>query len=398
MENARSYGAQAAAMATNLENRIIQLRREFHAHPELSHQEEWTRGRIREELSRMGIPCDCVGSSGIAGRLDCGGGPAVALRADIDALPITEETGAPYQSEHDGKMHACGHDAHAAMLLGAAEILADMKDSLHGTVYLCFQGAEEINEGAEEFVEYLEARGGVKLAAGLHIWSPIPEGRIYIPDGPAMAGVFFFTADVRGRGGHASRPDLSDDPIKAACDLVLKLSAIPAIFSDPRETCVVHIGQILAGTRGNIFPDTAQIKGGARFFSRASGEGMMERIRAIANGAESQWNVKVDITATDLLPPVVNDAACAERARKIVSRIPGLSVDETLKPILASDNVSLFLEKYPGIYGLIGGGNHGLGCSYEHHNARFNIDESALAKGAAFLAGVAADALTDILD
>ncbi|MDR1570013.1 MAG: amidohydrolase [Oscillospiraceae bacterium] len=375
-------------------DKIIAWRREFHQHPELSHHEEWTSWRIQVELDRLGIPYDCIdGSKSFVGRIiGEQPGEAIALRADIDALPIQEETGAPYASQFSGKMHACGHDAHAAILLGAASALVELKAHLHGTVYLCFQAAEEVNGGAEEIVEYLELRGGVKRVAGLHIMSNIPEGSILIRDGATMFGLLLFKADVAGRGGHASRPDQSCDPIKAACDLVLKLSSIPAYFCDPHQAAVVHIGQIQAGTRDNIFPDHAFIGGGARFFSQSVGEEILERILSVAKGVGDAWGVKVDVQASSILPPVYNDPSIAKRAREHALRTPGLTLCDPSQSVTGSDNVSLLLAKYPGVYAMLGGGNVERGITWAHHNTKFDIDECALPKGAEWLARVALDA------
>lgn len=241
------------------EDYIIEMRRWFHQHPEVSLQEKETAGKIMKELERMGISYEEVKPNyGIVATIQGSeSGRVIAARADIDALPVTEETGLEFASCNKGVMHACGHDAHAAMLLGVAKVLQEAREDLHGTVKLVFQSAEEIGKGYEEILEHLEADGGVDQMIGLHIWSTLPAGEILLIPGSVFSGGSAFICRVNGQGGHGARPDLVRDPIKAACDLVLKLAAIPTNFYDVLDHSVVSTGMIHAGTQNNIFPSSS---------------------------------------------------------------------------------------------------------------------------------------------
>lgn len=237
-----------AELAAKYEQYVIDMRREFHENPELSHHEERTVRRIREELDKLGIPNITVGHNNVIGTLEGGKpGKKIAIRADIDALPVAEANEVPYKSKVEGVMHACGHDGHAAMLLGTAHVLSEIRDQLCGTVYLCFQVAEEIGAGADEIVAYLRSIGGVDQAIGTHLAGGDPAGVINLPDGPMMAGALGFEITVKGVGGHGSRPDRAVDPVKPACDIVLKIAMIPAQYHNPFDTCVVSPCQITAG-------------------------------------------------------------------------------------------------------------------------------------------------------
>jgi amidohydrolase len=357
-------------------------------HPELSLKEVWTSAKIKEELAGMGIPSEIIpGTHSLVGVVEgVAPGKTVALRADIDALPMQEENDVSYKSRVDGAMHACGHDAHIAMLLGAASVLNELRTSFKGKVMLCFQSAEEIGFGASEVIDYLESKGGVDQVIALHIWASIKEGTIMLLDGPTMAGVAGFEINVKGQGGHASRPDLANEPIKPACDLVLKITSIPSNFYDVLDHSVVHVGMIQGGTQGNIFPNQAFLRGGYRFFKPEGKERIMTHIKSIAAGVAQAYNVDLQV---DYLggscPPVINHHEPIARARNLVSQVECLKVDDTLQPICASDNYAYFLLKYPGFYGFLGAMNEEKGIIWTQHNTRFDIDEAALRKGYEFM-------------
>lgn len=284
-----------AELAAKYEQYVIDMRREFHENPELSHHEERTVRRIREELDKLGIPNITVGHNNVIGTLEGGKpGKKIAIRADIDALPVAEANEVPYKSKVEGVMHACGHDGHAAMLLGTAHVLSEIRDQLCGTVYLCFQVAEEIGAGADEIVAYLGSIGGVDQAIGTHLAGGDPAGVINLPDGPMMAGALGFEITVKGVGGHGSRPDRAVDPVKPACDIVLKIAMIPAQYHNPFDTCVVSPCQITAGNKNNIIPETAFIAGNIRFFKYGDGDKIFAKIKEVAENtavpmAPRQW-------------------------------------------------------------------------------------------------------------
>lgn len=378
------------------ESYMIEQRREFHMYPEISLKEEQTSQRIKAQLSQMGIPYEELPPNhSLVATIQGGkeGGKVIGIRADIDALPMQEESDIPYKSKTDGVMHACGHDAHVAMLLGAAKVLMECREDLAGTVKLIFQSAEEIGLGYQEILEYLERTGGIDQVIGLHIWSTLPEGEILLIPGSVFAGGSVFHITVKGQGGHGARPDLIREPIKAACDMVLKLAAIPSNMYDVLDYSVVSIGKIESGTMGNIFPDTVAIDGTTRFFKPEGGDKLIEHIRRIGAGVGTAYDVEVECEVSVSNPPVYNQPDLITHARELVDGIEGLKVSPQQEPICAGDNFSRILQRYPGFYGVLGAENKEDGCSWPQHNAKFNIDESALRKGCEFIVSYVADYL-----
>jgi amidohydrolase len=377
------------------EQKAIGWRRHLHMNPEPSYKEFKTVEFLKRELDAMGVPCENIeGTLSFAGIVEgAAPGEAVALRADMDALPVTEETDVSYKSQTDGLMHACGHDAHMAMLLGAAAVLNERRKSLQGTVYLCFQSAEEVGGGALEIAKYLQSKGGVGRAVSLHIWSSVPAGEIILLPGATMSGLFAFDVTFKGQGGHGSRPDLVKDPIKPACDLTLKISSIPSNFCDVMDHCVVHVCKVEGGVGYNIFPPAASIAGAARFFKQSSGDRIIAEIERMAKAVAEAYNVEADYKHTRVLPPVVNDKTAVEDAKKTVAKIPGLRVSDTAQPIAASDNMSLILDSFPGVYGFLGAMNEEKGINWQQHSPRFDIDEDVLSLGMEFMARSAEDFL-----
>ncbi|MDR2658189.1 MAG: amidohydrolase [Oscillospiraceae bacterium] len=376
--------AAVAAVA----DRVTAWRRGFHMCPELSYHETSTGETVRAVLAELNIPVvRPPNSESFYAALDGSvPGPATLLRADMDALPIQEISGQPYKSRRDGVMHACGHDAHTAMMLGVATVLSGLRAEPHTPVIFCFQSAEEVSGGAVELLDALrESNLEIGMAAGLHIWSPIPTGQIQIIDGPAMAGLYAFKITLTGRGGHGSRPDLSIDPIKPLCDLVLRLSALPSRLISPLDSAAVHIGCVEGGALGNIFPDTASLQGGVRFFKPEHYRLFKDAIDNLTRAAASEWGVTADIQELSSLPPVINSPGAVSRARVAASHTPRLALHESQTPLCASDNMGLFLREYPGVYAFLGCGNREKGAAWEHHNARFDIDEDAMRLGVEFL-------------
>lgn len=365
---------------------IVELRRWFHEHPEVSKKEKETSSRIKSELEKMGIPyVELKPGYGLAATIQGKGeGKTIAARADFDALPVTENTGLEFSSANSGVMHACGHDTHAAMLLGAAKVLSEMKDEWSGTVTLIFQAEEEIGEGHEEVLEYLESIGGVDQVIGLHIWSDIPEGEILLLPEAVFGGVKGFICTVTGSGGHGARPDLVNDPIKAACELVLKFSSIPSNFYDVMDHSVVSTGMIHAGTLSNIFPSEAVFRGSARYYKRDGGQAIVDRMNQIAAGIGAVYGVDVDVNIYGGALPVYNQPALIQKARELVSQVDGLEISGQTDPISAGDNFCFLVDKYPGFYGILGGGKKGE-KNYPQHHEKFDIDEQALRKGSEFM-------------
>lgn len=375
-------------LSKKYEDYVIGLRRELHMYPEISYEEKETNLVIKRELDSMNIPYEDVGDGySLIAEIKCSEeGKSIGVRADIDALPMQELTDCSYKSKIDGVMHACGHDAHIAMLLGTAKVLSEIKDKLKGTIYLCFQSAEEIGKGAEPIINALNKKGGVSEFIGLHIWSLIDSGKIALIDGPVMAGVQSFEVKITGQGGHASRPDLCKDPVKPACDLALKLSSIPGNFYDALDNSVVHVGMVKAGTKSNIFPDDALITGGCRFYKDGGAEKIFSQIKRMAEGTALTYGVEAEVFDISLTPPTINHHEQVMKARKIVEQMDGLELDLEQERLAASDNFGTYLQSYPGFYGLLGAMNKEKGVIWPHHNSKFNLDEDVFVKGVEFFA------------
>ena len=256
------------ALAKNVKDYVIDLRREFHMYPERSGEEFRTSQRVKEELDKLGIPYTTAGGTGVIGIIKGEKpGKTVALRADMDALEVYEKNDIPYKSKTDGLMHACGHDGHTAMLLGAAKVLSMIKNELKGCVKLFFQPAEEIAQGALKMIDD-GAMEGVDSVFAIHLWSGLPMGKISVEAGPRMAAVDVFDITVNGKGGHGSAPHEGVDALVAASDIVMALQTIVSRELSPLEPVVVTVGKLVAGTRFNVLASEAKLEGTNRYFNQ----------------------------------------------------------------------------------------------------------------------------------
>lgn len=369
------------------EEYVIGIRRGFHRHPELSKKESRTSETVRKELERMGIPYVTVDGYNVIGTVGKGtSGKTLAIRADMDALMVTEKTDLPFKSENEGVMHACGHDGHTAMLLGAAAVLKEYEGEIDGSVKLCFQTAEEENSGAQQIVAYLKENGGVDQAIGLHIWPNVPVGQIVLMPDRCMAGCIGYHVDLLGEGGHGSRPDLVKDPVKAACDLVLKFASIPGNYYDITDPCVVSTGYVNAGTYSNVFPSSAYIEGSCRYFKVGGEVQIIEKMQMMVDGVSKAYGVEGKMSIWPPYSPVVNTPELVGKAGMSVDEVEGLEVKKTADLIMASENFSEFLKEFPGFFAILGGGNEAAGKCYELHSDKFDFDEDALRMGYEFMA------------
>ncbi|OON93293.1 MAG: hypothetical protein ATN31_06640 [Candidatus Epulonipiscioides saccharophilum] len=384
----------------DIEQDVINLRRWFHMHPEVSFNEENTSKKIQEELDKIGIPYESNFQNSlrpnekeysiiatIEGMLSSN--KKLGIRADFDGLPIKEETGLPFCSINEGIMHACGHDAHAAMLLGVAKILWNNKDKIAGTVKLLFQAAEEVGgeSGVKPIIDELETTGGIDNVIGIHIWSAIPSGQIVLKNETIFAGCGSIKYLITGKGGHGARPDLVHDPIKAGCDLVNNLSRIPSNFYNVLDNSVVAICQFESGSLGNIFPTTAKLRGGFRYFTPGGEVDLRNAIRRVAQATELLHNVKIEVIENaeeEGLTPIYNTPELIEPARKLIENIDGLELSPQNTPISASDNFCKLIDKYPGFYAILGAAKPDEEI-YPQHNSKFDINEKVLIKGCEFL-------------
>ncbi len=369
--------------ALRIKNQIIAWRRDFHMYPELGYEEERTSKIVEEHLREWGYKIKRVGTGIIA---DIGKeGKTVALRADMDALPVQEENDVPYKSRIPGKMHACGHDAHTAMLLGAAKIIAEHKEELPNKVRLIFQPAEEGGNGALKMIEG-GALEGVDAIFGLHVWMELPSGVVGIREGPFMAGVGRFNVEIEGKGGHGASPHETTDPVPIAAQVILAFQTIISRNLNPLESGVVTIGSIKAGEAFNVIPERVYMNGTYRFFTQETKSLIEKRIEEILKGITLANNASYKLKIEEVGPPTINDPKMASLARKVAQTL-GLKVEEVPKTMGAED-FAFYLQKVPGAFITLGIKNKEKGIIYPHHHPKFNVDEDVLPFGTALKVGL----------
>lgn len=383
-------------MSVANKDEIVAFRRHFHMHPEIAWNEVETTKRVTEELKKLG--CSIV-RTGFGGT-ECGvaadlkgarPGKCVALRADMDALPMDEDNDLPYKSVFPGVMHACGHDAHTAMLLGAAKILSEIRPKLSGTVRFLFQPAEEsgLKSGAKAMVDE-GALEGVDEVAGVHIWSQEPTGTMLYRSGPIMAAADGWYLTLKGKGGHGSTPELAIDPTITAANIILNLQAVVGREISAKETVVVSTGAVKAGeTAFNIIPDTATMNGTVRSFSPAVQDHVESAIRRVIAGACQMGRCDFSLDYKRFIPATINDPAVTAEARKVFEAMAGTENVRETGLIMGSEDFSYFQQKVPGTFFFLGSGNPAKGTDNAHHHPKFNVDEDALPLGTACLAGFA---------
>jgi amidohydrolase len=373
------------------------MRRDFHAHPELGFQEVRTSGIVARELNALGLEVRSgVGGTGVVALLEGSKpGPVLLIRADMDALPILEETGAPYASQNPGIMHACGHDGHTAVLLTVAKMLHAHRAELSGTVKFMFQPAEEGMGGAEKMIsDGVLENPKVDVALGLHVWNEKPVGWIGISSGPAMAGAEIFKVKVFGKGGHGAVPHLAVDPILAAAQIITALQGIVARNVGPLQTAVVSICTIHAGETFNVIPPAAEMTGTIRTFEPAVRALVLERFEKTVHSVAEGMGCKAEIDLQMLTPATINHADTAARVKAVADRLfPQSDVDTANYTTMGSEDFAFVLEKVPGCFFFIGSANHEKGLDAGHHHPKFDIDETALPRGAALMAATAMDFL-----
>ncbi|GAB6102551.1 amidohydrolase [Thermococcus atlanticus] len=367
--------------AKELEPYIIEMRRGFHARPELKYEEVWTSGVVVGELERLGYEVVRTAGTGVVGVLrGKKPGRIVALRADMDALPIQEENDVPYKSKIPGKMHACGHDAHTAMLLGAARILAELKDELNGTVKLIFQPAEEGGLGAKKIVEDGHLND-VDAIFGIHVWAQLPAGVIGVKTGPLLASADAFKTTIKGKGGHGAVPHMAVDPVAAVIDIVNAYQKIISREISPLEPAVISVTKIAAGTTFNVIPETAELLGTIRAFNEDVRDYIIKRMERITKGYAESMRCDGEFELTmEHIPPTINDEKLAEFAREALKPLGRIVEPE---PTLGAEDFAFYTQKTPGVFIFLGIRNEEKGIIYPHHHPKFDVDESVLWKGSA---------------
>jgi|YNPMSStandDraft_1061717.scaffolds.fasta_scaffold00263_7 amidohydrolase len=373
---------------------LVALRRELHRAPELAFEEHRTAARVAAELSRIGIPVRAgVGRTGVVGLIEGGRpGPTLLLRADMDALPIEEQTGLPFASEVAGKMHACGHDLHTATLLGAAEVLKRLAPGLAGRVLLVFQPAEEILEGAEAMI----ADGVLEdpkpdFALGFHNWPYQPVGTIGWVEGACQAASDAFDIVFRGRSGHAAHPHQAIDPVAGAALFIGQLQTLVSREVNPLSPAVVTVGHIQGGTVRNIIPDTVTLKGTVRTLEASARDAVEAGMRRLLAGIETGLRLPSDLAYARKVPPLVNDPLLLSRVVGTIRAAFGEASVVKGSPSMGAEDFACFAAAVPAAHLRIGAGAPGRNDSL--HNSAYQPDEGAIAVGVEALARAALDLL-----
>ncbi|MBI0435079.1 M20 aminoacylase family protein [Roseomonas sp. KE0001] len=366
-------------------------RQDFHRHPELAFEEARTSGIVAEKLRAFGVDEVVTGIAGtgvvgvIRGR---GEGGAIGLRADMDALPILEESGAPHASTVPGKMHACGHDGHTSMLLGAARYLAETRN-FAGTVHVIFQPAEEMGGGAEKMVqEGLFERFPMRHVFALHNWPNLPAGEMHWRAGPVMAAVADIEITITGHGAHGAMPHMGNDPVVIAAQIVTALQSIVARNVEPVEAGVVTIGRIEGGNAFNVIPETVHLRGTARWFRPEVGDVLERKVTEIASGIAIAFGARAEVRFTRMYPATVNEAEATDLAARAAAAVVGEArTHEMPKPTMGGEDFAFMLNRTPGSYLMLGSGRTASDPGL--HHPRYDFNDAVLPVGASFFATLA---------
>lgn len=384
----------------SFEDELIAFRHHLHQHPELSFKEFETTRLITEKLQELGIEIlDLDLATGVVGILRGAvpGGPTVALRGDIDALPIMEQNDVAHRSKVDGVMHACGHDTHTTVVLGAARMLSARKDELQGSVVFIFQPAEELNEGARLLIEKgLFEKVEIGRIIGLHNSPLVPWGKICVKAGGLMASVDTLRFTVKGAGGHGGVPDLTRDPITGTAAIIMNLQSIISRNISPLDSAVISLGTLQAGTANNIIPDEVTITGTVRSFRPEVRQKLSERILEVIRSTAAAYGLETDIEYIFHLPAVINPQELAESARLAVTESLGVDYLYDPLPSTGGEDFSLFMEKVPGFFFWLGVRNEDKGITHFWHSPHFDAEDRALLVGSTALANMAIRAISEL--
>lgn len=373
---------------------VVEQRRAFHQIPEVSMEEYKTSAKVKEELDKMGVSWrPCGGETGILATI--GGkkpGKCVLLRADMDGLTVKEETGYEFTSRHEGMMHACGHDAHIASLLTAAQILKDMEDELNGTVKLAFQPGEEVAKGCKAMIAD-GALEGVDGCYSCHVWATVDAGVYNCQPGARMASAGMFGITIKGKSGHGSAPHEGIDVAVAAAAIVNNLQSVVSREMNPMEPVVLTVGRMDIGTRWNVIAGSGRIEGTTRTFDKDIFVRLPEIITRIATDTAAAFRATVEFDFVDLTTPVVNDPKMSEIAAKAAEKIVGKEMIREFEKITGGEDFCYFMNEVPGVQTFMGIRNPEIGAVYPNHDGHFKMDESALIQSAAIYAQFAVDFL-----
>jgi amidohydrolase len=371
-----------------LQSELVQWRRSLHQKPELGFREHLTAEFVAQKLQQWQIPHQTgIAQTGIVATIASGKpGPVLAIRADMDALPVQEENEVSYRSQHPGLMHACGHDGHTAIALGTAYYLSNylsQRADFTGTVKIIFQPAEEGPGGAQPMIEAGVLRNpDVDAMIGLHLWNNLPLGTVGIREGALMAAVETFDCTIQGKGGHGAMPHQTIDSIVVSAQIVNALQTIVSRNVNPLQSAVVTVGALHAGHTHNVIPDRAELKGTVRYFDPSLGDFFKQRIETVIAGICQSHGAQYRLEYCKLYPPVINDRQMANLVRSVAETVietPAGVVPEC--QTMGGEDMSFFLQEVPGCYFFLGSANLNKGFTYPHHHPRFDFDETALGTG-----------------
>lgn len=368
-----------------LQPELVQWRRRIHQYPELGFKEILTADFVQEKLRQWGIEHQShIAHTGIVATIKSHHpGKVLGIRADMDALPIQEENQVPYCSQHDGIMHACGHDGHTAIALGIAHYLAHHRDKWRGTVKIIFQPAEEGPGGAKPMIEAgVLSHPDVDAIIGLHLWNNLPVGTIGVREGVLMAAVECFKCTIFGRGGHGAMPDQTIDSVVVGAQIVNALQTIVSRNIAPIDSAVVTVGEFHAGTALNVIADTARISGTVRYFNPKLEPLIRQRVEQIIAGICQSHGATYELDYWQLYPPVINNGKIAQLVKSVAEEV----VETPLGVVpecqtMGGEDMSFFLQQVPGCYFFLGSANAEKQLNYPHHHPRFDFDESVLSMG-----------------
>ena len=368
------------ATLEELYSEMVNLRRDLHMHPELSHQEEQTPEKIADYLRGLGIDVRTgVGGRGVVGTLKGGKpGKTIALRADFDALPIQDEKDVDYKSQVPGVMHACGHDIHTSALLGVAKVLSGIRDEIPGTIVFVHQFAEEATPGGAKPMLEDGCLDGVDMIYGAHVMVDEPFGTISVREGYASSAQDDFEIEVLGKGGHGSSPHTTVDPLVTASQLVVNLQQIVSRRVSPQQAAAVTVGSFHSGGANNVIADKAVIKGTVRTYDADVRDMIEGALKQIAKSTCEAAGAGVHIDYVRDCPSMYNDPEEAKRIAQMAKHVVGKENVHNMEPMLGSEDYAFYQEKIPGVYFIVGGENPDIGAVYPHHHPKFNADERAM--------------------
>lgn len=374
------------SLASSVMANVIADRRYFRQHPELSREEVNTQKYILQQLEKLGIPARTSFNTGIIAELKGNHpGKTIALRADMDALPLPDESGLPFASENPGVCHACGHDAHMSVLLGVARVFTELKGDFPGTIRFLFQPSEEAYDGGARHLIADGALENVDYILGNHIWQPQKAGTIGVTEGPMMASTNRFTFNIDGKGGHSSMPEFSINPIVIGADLITSINQLMGTVIPSQERVVITTTVFQGGKAVNVIPQTAQLSGSVRTFTSDMTDLVEASLQRLCHSIEEKYNARVSLDFIRHLLPVINSPISTEIFREAAIEVLGSEAVEKNVPAPASEDFSIYQTVVPGTFFFLGTGDPDI-CKFPHHNPHFVINEDVLENGVVLMA------------